>query len=63
MRYKSVFSIKDTGGFEYGGFYGFRGEFEQNKETLQEQMRLEMEGRKQIIDTFGEDTKNGKNRK
>ena len=57
FRYKSIYTLKDTDDFDGAEFYGFRGDFEQNKATFQEQMGIEMGRSKEIIDTSGEDTK------
>ena len=52
--YKSISPLKDAGDFDDGESHGFRGDVAQNKDSWQKE--LEIEGREEIIDTFGNDT-------
>ena len=60
IRYKSISPLKDTDYFDDGEFYGFRGDFAQNKERWPEEMEIEIECQPGIIDTYGNDTEEWK---
>ena len=51
------FGVND---FEDGEFYGFRSDFEQRKEEIQEELRNAIASYEYAISTFGEIRKNGK---
>ena len=53
---KSILHIKTGAISTIGEFYGLPCDIEQNNERLQNEMVIEMGGRKEIIDTFGTDT-------
>ena len=56
MRYKSISPLKDSDGFGDEEFYGFAGDFEQNKERWGHEMEIEIAGQEELIDTYGNDT-------
>ena len=58
--YNSSPPLGDTGDFKDGDFYGFFGDFAQNRERWEEEMKFEIEGREEIIDRYSSDTKERK---
>ena len=54
VRYKSISPLKDAGDSVDEESHGFRGDVAQSKYSWQKE--LEIEGREEIIDTFGNDT-------
>ena len=56
MRYKSIAPLEDTDDFSDVEFYGFRGDIGKNKERCKEEMEIDIDGQKEITDTYSNDT-------
>ena len=50
------FPLNDTGDVEDAAFYGLRGDCEENKERMENEIDNEMKGRGEVIGTATEDT-------